>query len=133
MIKLLGDKLDAYMAKAPADKAKTGAAILYLPDIFGIWNNSKLMADHFAARGYTTLIPDVFNGDKVPDPRPEGFDVKVWFAQGTNGDNPHTPAEVDPITVAGINALTAMGYTKIGAVGYCFGAKVSHASVSPLP
>jgi dienelactone hydrolase len=95
-----------------------------MPDVFGIWQNSKLMADNFAARGYTTLIPDLFNGDVMPNPRPADFDLVGWLTKGANGNNPHTAEQIDPITVAGIQALKDLGYKKIAAVGYCFGAKV---------
>ncbi|KAF9774373.1 hypothetical protein IL306_007638 [Fusarium sp. DS 682] len=122
MIKL-GSGLDAYIATAPEGKAHKGTGIVYLPDIFGIWNNSKLMADQFAANGYTTIIPDVFNGDVMPFPFPEGIDVMSWITKGANGDNPHTPAQIDPIVVEAIKTLKEQGATKIGAVGYCFGAK----------
>lgn len=82
------------------------------------------MADAFAEAGYTTLIPDLFEGDSVPDPRPEGFDILGWVRTGTDGKSPHTKEAIDPITVAGINTLRSQGFKKIGAVGYCFGAKV---------
>ncbi|KAF5001138.1 hypothetical protein FGRMN_1249 [Fusarium graminum] len=117
----IGNSIEAYIATAPADKQKGG--IVYIPDIFGIWNNSKLMADQFAANGYTTIIPDVFNGDVFPNPIPEGFNIMEWFEKGTDGNNPHTPAQVDPIVVETIKALKEQGITKIGAVGYCFGGK----------
>lgn len=82
------------------------------------------MADSFAAYGYTTLMPDLFEGDAVPIPRPEGFDIMGWVAGGTNGKQPHSKEQIDPITVAGIQALKEMGFKRIAAVGYCFGAKV---------
>ncbi|SPJ73933.1 related to hydrolase related to dienelactone hydrolase [Fusarium torulosum] len=119
----IGNGIEAYIATAPADKAHKGTGIVYVPDIFGIWDNSKLMADQFAANGYTTIIPDLFNGDVYPNPPPEGFDIMGWITKGGNGDNPHTPAQVDPIVVEAIKALKEQGITKIGAVGYCFGAK----------
>jgi len=120
-------KYDAYVAHASADKVYPGTAILYIPDVHGIWQNSKLMADQFAANGFTTLIVDVFNGDKLPDPRPEGFDIMKWIQYGSGGEenpNPHTTECVDPIIEAGLKVLKEnYGATKIGAVGYCFGAK----------
>ena len=112
------------MATPPEGKSK-GAGIVYLPDVFGIWPNSKLMADSFASKGYTTVIPDIFNGDPIPMPRPDSFDFQSWKEKGSDGNNPHTPEAVDPLTVAGIKALKDMGIEKIAAVGYCFGAKVS--------
>ncbi|EQL01830.1 dienelactone hydrolase [Ophiocordyceps sinensis CO18] len=124
MIKVDG-KIDAYLAKAPSSSAKTrtGCGILYLPDVIGLWQNSKLMADSFAANGYTTLVVDLFNGDPVPLNRPDAFDFAKWVQHGSDGNNPHTPEAVDPIVLAAIKALRAMGVDTMAAVGYCFGAK----------
>lgn len=113
---------ETYVAE-PKGKKHDGVALLYIPDIFGIWQNSQLMADQFAENGYHTIIVDVFNGDKFPNPPPS--DIMKWFAEGTNGDNPHTKEAVDPIVEAGLKYLKEQGFTKIGALGYCFGAKVS--------
>ncbi|RKL15158.1 hypothetical protein BFJ68_g5796 [Fusarium oxysporum] len=114
MIKL-DSGLDAYIATAPADKAHKGTGIVYIADIFGIWTNSKLMADQFAANGYTTIIPDIFNGDVMPLPMPEGLDIMSWITKGAKGDNPHTPAQIDPIIAESIKTLKEQGATKIGA------------------
>jgi dienelactone hydrolase len=93
--------------------------------VLGIWQNSKLLADQFAANGYLTLLLDVFNGDPIPLNRPEGFNLMEWLQKGSDGNNPHTKEFVDPIVEDGIKALKEeYGITKIGAVGYCFGAKV---------
>ncbi|KAF5020657.1 hypothetical protein F66182_7313 [Fusarium sp. NRRL 66182] len=119
----IGSGIDAYIATAPEDKAHKGTGLVYIPDVFGIWTNSQLMADQFAANGYTTIIPDIFNGDKMPDPVPQGFNVMAWIQGGTGGDNPHLPPNIDPVIVETIKALKEQGATKIGALGYCFGAK----------
>lgn len=95
-----------------------------MPDIFGIAQNSKLMVDGFAAEGYTTLLPDYFNGDQAPVDMPAGFDVLGWIKNGSDGKTPHTAEYIDPVVVEGIKTLKSMGFKKIGAVGYCFGAKV---------
>lgn len=104
-------------------------ALLYIPDVIGIWQNSKLMADDFAANGYYTLIIDVFNGDPLSLNRPADFDLMKWLTGGSDGKNPHTKEAVDPIVEQSLNYLKEKGFTKIGALGYCFGAKVS----SPRP
>ncbi|KAF7563545.1 hypothetical protein G7046_g594 [Stylonectria norvegica] len=122
MIKINGN-VDAYLATPPEGKAHKDVGILYIADIFSIYNNSKLMADQYAANGYITLIPDLFNGDKVPLPRPDDFDIFGWLQHGSNGKNPHTPDIIDPFIPIGIKALRDLGAKKIGAVGYCFGAK----------
>jgi dienelactone hydrolase len=119
----IGNGIDAYIA-TPSEAQSKNAGILFLTDVIGIWQNSKLLADLFAARGYTTIVPDLFNGDPIPLNRPADFDLGAWRSQGSNGKNPHTPEAVDPLTIAGIKALKDMGIKRIGAVGYCFGAKV---------
>jgi dienelactone hydrolase len=95
-------------------------AILYLPDVIGIWQNSKLMADQFAANGYYTLVVDLFNGDPISLNKSEGFDFMGWLTKGSTGDNPHTFKEVDPIVEKSIAYLKEKGFKKIGSTGYCF-------------
>lgn len=102
-----------------------------MPDIFGIWPNSQLMADTFADRGYTTLVIDMFNGDQLPPKLPEGLNLMDWFSNGSDGKNPHTPNEIDPVIVKGLQHLRSLGAKRIGAVGYCIGAKVRDAEPSP--
>jgi len=115
--------IDAYLATPPEGKAHDGYGILYLPDVISIWQNSKIMADNFAANGYTTLILDLFNGDPIQLNRGGNFDFMGWLTKGSEGNNPHTFEYVDPIVEKGIKALRDLGIKKIGAVGYCFGAK----------
>lgn len=98
--------------------------LIYVPNVFGIWQTSKLMADAFASRGYPCLILDIFNGDPVPLTMPENFDLNGWIAHGSDGNNSHTAEQIDPIIIAGINYMKGLGLSKIGAAGYCFGAKV---------
>ncbi|KAF9880530.1 dienelactone hydrolase [Colletotrichum karsti] len=117
-------KYEGYLAEAPADKAHKNTGILFVADVFGIWNNSQLVADQFAANGYTTLIVDLFHGDQLSLPMPEGFDIMKWFAEGSDGKHPHGKESVDPIIVDSINYLKKEhNITNLGAVGYCFGAK----------
>lgn len=120
----VANKHDAYLATPTADKAHKGAGILLIPDVIGIWKNSKLIADQFAANGYLTLLIDVFNGDALPLNRSGPFDFNAWLTKGSDGNNPHTKEAVDPIVEDAIKALKEeYGVEKLGAVGYCFGAK----------
>ncbi|KAI9646844.1 hypothetical protein NHQ30_004844 [Ciborinia camelliae] len=119
----IADTIDAYVAE-PTGKVHEDTAILYLPDVIGIWQNSQLMADQFAANGYYTVIPDILNGDPVSlNNRPKDFDIMDWLTKGSDGNNPHTCTYIDPIVEKSIEYLRSKGYKKIGAVGYCFGAK----------
>ncbi|KAM0331266.1 hypothetical protein ACHAQA_002936 [Verticillium albo-atrum] len=121
-IKIDSGKLAAYVAKPATDKNNTGAGIIFLPDIFGISNNNRLLADQFAGAGYTTLIPDIFNGDATFEWGK--YDIMKYITEGSDGKNPHTPEFVDVIVTAGIKTLKEeYGITKLGAVGYCFGGK----------
>ncbi|CDZ96174.1 Predicted hydrolase related to dienelactone hydrolase [Phaffia rhodozyma] len=57
--------LPTYIANPKGgSKEKT---VMIIPDIFG-WEttNIRLVADEWAAKGYRTLIPDIFAGDSVP-------------------------------------------------------------------
>ncbi|KAH6609917.1 dienelactone hydrolase [Trichoderma cornu-damae] len=115
--------IDAYLATPPADKARQGRGILFISDAIGIYQNSKLLADNFAAQGYTVLLPDIFNGDALKLNQLGNIDLSSWIAKGTTGDNPHTPPAVDSIIVKSLKALKDLGVERVGSVGYCFGAK----------
>jgi len=101
----------------PPDKS-TENAIVLLTDILGHkFLNNQLIADQFAANGYLTLVPDLFQGDPIPENRPKDFDIDTWRKS-------HTFEVVDPIVEAAIKELKGpLGAKKIGGVGYCFGAK----------
>ncbi|KAI1399160.1 dienelactone hydrolase [Hypoxylon fuscum] len=115
---------DAYLATPDPTNAHKDAAILYCPDVIGIWQNSKLMADQYAANGYLCIVIDLFNGDALPENFSADFDLMKWLAQGSTGDNPHTAEAIDPIVAEAIKWLKSeKGIKKLGAVGYCYGAK----------
>jgi dienelactone hydrolase len=79
------------------------------------------MADDFAAQGYLTVVPDLFNGDSL---NPDNFfggkvDLPQWLTH-------HPTTNVDPIADVVIDHLkTNLKVKKLAGVGYCFGAKVS--------
>ncbi|KAH8171132.1 dienelactone hydrolase family protein [Sarocladium implicatum] len=113
------NNISAYLAKA---SSPSSAAIILAPDVFGIWQNTKLIADELASRGYTTLMPDMFNGDQLSlDTDLSSFDIMGWFAKGSDGNNPHGPEQIDATIAAGVKHLRGLGYNKIGGVGYCIG------------
>lgn len=118
---------DAYLATPKDNNNHQGTGILYLSDVFGIWTNSQLMADQYAANGYTTLIIDILNGDGLTEIPGHNFDWMKWLMGGFRDDStPHTNEYVDPAVEEAIKYMrNELNITAIGAVGYCFGAKVT--------
>ena len=117
----IAGSIETYVAEPKENKARKDTAILFITDVLGIWQNSKLMADQFAANGYYTLLPDLFNGDPIPVNGSLKKGLMEWLKEGSDGKNPHTSAAVDPIVEKAIKYLREeKGFKKIGAVGYCF-------------
>lgn len=103
----------------PPNGQSADKAILFLSDVFGIWDNSKLLADEFAAQGYVTVLPDILSGEQLPLNvfQIEGFNIQDWSAR-------HDVNVVDPIIQEAIDHIhSTLGIKKIAAVGYCFGGK----------
>lgn len=124
--------VNAYLATPSEEDAHKGVGILFIPEVMGIYANSQLLADSFAAKGYITLVPDVFNGDAIPLNKFPTVDLLSWVSKGFDGNSPHTAEYVDPIVVAAIKSLRELGVSKIGGVGYCFGAKVKSILTSSI-
>ncbi|KAK3208063.1 hypothetical protein GRF29_96g1289439, partial [Pseudopithomyces chartarum] len=116
-VKKIGD-VRTYFAY-PENKS-TQNAIIILSDILGMdFINVQLVADQFAANGYLTVVPDLFNGNVVPVNPPQDFDVMKWV----QNEMPQVP-KVDPIVESVIKHLRGeLGVKRLGGVGYCFGGK----------
>ena len=41
--------------------------VILISDIFGIYNNCKLVADEWAGQGYEVYVPDLLEGSKVDE------------------------------------------------------------------
>lgn len=118
-LSLFSFPVETYFAY-PKDNKNPEKAILILSDIFGIYTNSQLIADEFAAQGYLAVIPDLFQGDtvKIEDFESGKVDLQAWLPK-------HQTTHVDPVVEATIKHLREeLGVKRIGGVGYCFGGKV---------
>jgi len=96
-----------------------GKAVVVLSDVFGIFINSQLLADDFAANGYLAVLPDLFDGDQMdPGDFDAGkVDISAWLPR-------HGSDVVDAKVDAVIKHLREdLGVTKIAGAGYCFGGK----------
>lgn len=108
--------------KAYVTGKDTGVAILIVHDIFGwTFNNTRLLADHYAEEvGATVYLPDFFGGEVVSeetmeDPKKrEAFDIMGFL--GKNGKEIRFP-EIK----AAAEQLRKDGFKKIGAIGFCYG------------
>ncbi|KAJ3542812.1 hypothetical protein NM208_g3901 [Fusarium decemcellulare] len=110
-------KVHTYFAY-PKNKTPDKAVIL-LGDIFGIFVNSQLLADDFAANGYLAVLPDLFEGDQVDigDFEAGKVDIGAWVSR-------HGTKVIDAIIDSVINHLRdVLGIKKIAGAGYCFGGK----------
>lgn len=116
-----------YIVAPPAGTtAKTGKAVLYLTDVFGIQlAQNKLLADSFARAGYLTVAPDLFNNTPAPaDINSGGFDTLKFL-------DLHGVAQTDPIVAATIAYMKSdLKVTGIGATGYCYGGRYSFRAVT---
>ena len=54
--------IEAYVAEPTGKTIHKDTAILYIPDVVGIWQNCKLMADQYAANGvaHSQFLPPVY-------------------------------------------------------------------------
>lgn len=87
-----------------------------MQDVFGIYPNSQLLADSFAAQGYLTVLPDYFRG--APLVHGKNNDIQAFLKV-------NQPEHIEPVIEAALNyTKKELGAKKIGAVGYCFGGKV---------
>lgn len=125
----LAGSIETYVAE-PNQNAHKDTAILFITDVIGLWQNSKLMADQFASNGYYTLLPDLFDGDPIPVNSSLSVGLMEWLQNGSDGKHPHTTVTVDPIVEKAIKFLREeKGFKKIGAVGYCFVSSCIHMCV----
>lgn len=53
--------IETYISTPAAENAN-GHIVLYFPDVYGLFNNARLIMDAFADAGYLTLGLDYFKG-----------------------------------------------------------------------
>ncbi|KAJ6150570.1 hypothetical protein N7471_001769 [Penicillium samsonianum] len=110
--------VNTYISRPKSTETPSNVVII-VSDIFGIYINSQLLADEFAANGYLALIPDILQGDALTHADMESgkVDLKDWIKN-------HQPTHIDPIMESTIQyARQELGAKRIAGAGYCFGAK----------
>lgn len=102
----------------PSPSRANGNVVLYFPDVHGIFINSQLLMDGFAAAGYLVLGIDYFRDDPAWKHESEpNFDREAWRVKHKTFANENTPRWVE-------EAQKQYGKdgAKFACVGYCFGA-----------
>src|SRR5690348_10176492 len=109
-----GIELDAYFARA---SEPTGAGMVVLPDVRGLHQFYKELADRFAEAGIDSVAIDYFGRTAESEDRSEKFEYMPHVEKST-------PQGVAADTAAGIKFLKSMdgGAVKtVFTVGFCFG------------
>ncbi|KAH9893539.1 alpha/beta-hydrolase [Cubamyces lactineus] len=110
--------VESYVATPSGDYPKD-KVVLFLSDVFGIkLQNNLLLADDYARNGFKVVLPDLFEGDALPEDalNTGTFDLPSWLGK-------HGAERVAGIVRTVQDALKAEGVTKFAAVGFCFGAR----------
>ena len=124
-----GGSFSAYLACASGSPS---AGIVLLQEIFGVNANMRTIADDYAARGYNTVVPDLFwrqepdveldPGDAADRERAaallRGLDTSLAL------DDAHAAAEH-------LRSLSVQS-SSVGAVGYCLGGKLAYLMATRL-
>jgi carboxymethylenebutenolidase len=109
-----GHRLGAYRA-APAGTPRGGLVVVQ--EIFGVNSHIKRTCDGFAADGYVTLAPALF--DRVERDYATGYSpADIEAGRGVRGKLSLDDAVAD--VRAAVRELARSG-SKVGVVGYCFG------------
>jgi carboxymethylenebutenolidase len=125
-----GHEFDAWLAAPPPGASRDGprGALVILQEIFGVNSHIRAVADGFAAEGYVTIAPSLFDRAKrgvqlgySPD------DVQVG-----RGYMLQVPIEKSLLDInACINVVRHAG--PVAAVGYCWGGTLAHLVACELP
>ena len=117
-----GHQFDAYLAE-PEGKAKGGVVVVQ--EIFGVTKHIERIAEQYAAAGYKTIAPAMF--DRVQR------NVTLDYKDIEKGRELMQRLKWQ-ITLTDIAAAVAAvrGTGKIGVVGFCWGGTVAHVAASDL-
>jgi len=132
--------LDTYVATP--EGASTAQTIVFLVDIFG-WKlkNTRLLADQYAKAGFTCYIPDVHEGDSLPEeflktaePPLADREKLTTIDKAANGAKTgatlgpwlikHREGVARPLVENFIKSVRSIpGTNKVGAIGFCWGGR----------
>ncbi|KAH9890445.1 alpha/beta-hydrolase, partial [Cubamyces lactineus] len=110
--------VESYVGTPSGDCPKD-KVVLFFSDVFGIKRqNNLLLADDYARKGFKVVLPDLFEGDALPEDvlNTGTFNFPSWLGK-------HGAERVAGIIRTVQDALKAESVTKFAAAGFCFGAR----------
>jgi carboxymethylenebutenolidase len=113
-----GFKFPAYVAQP---EGKPRAAIVVIPEIFGVNSHIRAVTDRFAAQGYLAVSPATF--ERVKPGVELGYtedDMKTGFGYKTAVEALPAPGVMQDIQAAIDYAADASG-GRVGIIGFCWG------------
>ena len=113
--------IPAYVAR-PAGTPK--AAIIVIPEIFGVNPGIRQKADKWAQQGYLAVAPDIFwrfapGVELNPDVEAELQEAFGYFQQYDANDGVYDIEST-------IKWIRAQGVAKVGCAGYCLGGRLAY-------
>ncbi len=115
-------EIPAYVAR-PADAPK--AAIIVVPEIFGVNAGIRRKCDDWAQQGYLALAPDIFwrfaPGVELDPDVPEQLQEAFGYFQQYDAD-----AGMQDIEAAIHHLRRSEGCAKVGLVGFCLGGRLAY-------
>jgi len=114
-------KLGGYDTYVTVPESSSTKTLVFFPDVNG-WDakNTRLLADKFAAEGFTVAVTDFFEGDPPPLEELAKGNMEAFHAWRYK----HEPEVVLPIFDKVSQALKAdYGAKAIGVIGFCWGGR----------
>lgn len=120
-----GTTISAYRAE-PKETVRGGMVVLQ--EIFGVNRHIRRVADDYAAQGYLTIAPALF--DRVSPGLELAYDAD-GMATGVATQQKTKPAATMMDVAAAIQEASSAG--RVGVVGYCWGGTLAFAAACTLP
>ena len=118
-----------FMAYAALPAAPGATGVVILPDIRGLHQYYKDLADTFARAGFSTIAIDYFGRTAETDLRDETFVFRPHVEQTT----PETVDADVAAAIAYLNSPAGGAATRIFTIGFCFGGSTSWRQAASQP
>ncbi len=109
-----GDSIRAYVAYP--ERKERAPTVIVIHEIFGLTDWEPTMGDHFAAKGYIAVVPDLLSSRWGSSPASPDSGRKLVAQLTPDGVN----ADLDA-TYRYVNALPAARKERTGVIGFCWG------------